>query len=153
MCGVDEAAFAAVTLMSLQQQNDAADAQEEALTTAAANSNVQTQIEQMQMNAQASDEVSLRVRQALVERSRLRVAANESGIRGNTVNRLENNVDAQAGWDLSRMETNRASRIKQSNLSNRGRQAGYRSERNQIQRGSPVIAGLQIASNSYKPKK
>lgn len=149
MCSPTLALMGMTTVMQMQQQNAAADAQEDALEDAAANSAMQTQIEQNEINDQAADQVSLRVRQALIERSRLKVAANESGIAGRTVDALSNKVDARKGWDISRITSGQASRLRQSSMNNRSRQAGYNSQRSQITRMSPVTAGLQIAGAHY----
>lgn len=145
MMGLSLATAAGTAIQTVNQQNKMADAQEKALTDASAQSATQAQIEQAQINEQATDELSLRARTALSERARLRVAAAESGVGGQTTQRVVNNPYTQAGWDMSRIRSNTQKAKQQSSLNAQGRAAGYASQASSIQRGSMAGAGLQIA--------
>lgn len=105
------------------------------------------QLQADQLNAQASEEMTQRARQARIERSRLRVAAGESGVGGLATERLINNASFQEGYDVSRIEANRQNKIKQNNLETKSIHARAQSNLNSISRPSLLGTALQIAGS------
>jgi len=98
----------------------------------------------------AETDISDRVREAQVERGRLRVASGESGLSGSR--RLANDVQFRAGTDISRIQKNAEKRTKQSKRSQAGARHQAKTNALQIKRPSLIGAGLQIggAIDKYK---
>jgi hypothetical protein len=86
--------------------------------------------QQVQINAQAVDQMSEVARKALREQAQVRVAAGESGLAGITMDRLINEPFVTAGMDIATIEANRASALKQSQLNLEGIKANTQSQLN-----------------------
>ena len=93
----------------------------------------------------AETEISDRVRQAQIERGQLRVAQGESGLTGASHNRLERDVQFQAGADISRIQKNAENRTKASKREQAGARHRAKTNALQIRRPSIIGTGLQIA--------
>ena len=152
MCDATSIAYglAIVTgAVEVDQGNKAADVQTESLQRSADNASVGSQEQVNQETAKASDQISERVRQSLIERRRLEVQANEGGISGNTVDRITGISKGNEGRDIATIESNAASRNRQLQNEGRGIQQGFANRRSQVNRPNATVTGLQIASSQY----
>lgn len=140
---VASAGFQFVTQM---QQADAA----ESSARAANQANMDAYAtQQKQINAAATDEMSDRAREAMIQRGKLRVLAAESGLTGASQLQQERQSQFDEGFDLSRIEGNRKNAQNQSYLDAQAGRAQNQSRINSIKQPSLVGAGLQIAGAYY----
>lgn len=138
---------AASAVVSYFQQDDAADAQAEAIQR---NYEQQLQVyqeQQRQNSASAAQEMSERAREAMIERARLRVISAESGLAGISTDRLMNASRFSEGQDISSIEANRRSAAQQLYNEARGLRAQAKSRINAIDRPSVLGTGLQIVGS------
>lgn len=141
-----QAGFAAAsTVMAYQGQQRAASAQAEAANSAHNASMMQLEEQRRQVNMQTSQEMSERGRQALMERGRLRAAAAEGGVGGNSISRIFGANEFNYGQDLAMMQVNNRNVMRQSAAEASGIAAQTQSRLNSIERPSLLNAGLQIA--------
>jgi hypothetical protein len=103
------------------------------------------QVQQDQVNKQATDEMSQRARETQIEAARLRVANGESGLFGNTNDRILGESYFNLGTDISSIEANRAAQQKQLIQEAKSIRANNQTQMSQIQRPSLIGTGLQIA--------
>lgn len=108
--------------------------------------------QQVQVNAQATDEATERAKQAVRDMGRMEAAFSDSGLTGNSQQRLMVEQAIQANTDQSTIERNRENKIAQTKQDAFAAQAGAKRIVNQNPRQSPIGIGLQIASagmNAY----
>lgn len=105
--------------------------------------------QQRQVNMKAADDMNTRARQALIDRGRLRAAAGESGVMGNSIDRIANEQYYVYGSDIAAIETNRANAINQTQLEKQGIRASTQGRINTTPRPSALGAGLQIAGAAF----
>jgi hypothetical protein len=107
-----------------------------------------------QINKKAADEMSDRAREAMIERGRLRVISAENGIGGNSEDQLQRQSFFDEGFDMSRIESNRAAQQRQSQLEARGVSARTQSRLNEIESKKPSLlgSGLHIAMDGVNAK-
>jgi len=112
------------------------------------NANQQIMAEQaQQIAASANNETSERKIQAHIEQAKLRVAAGESGVAGNLVDRFYQDSEMQEARDIASIETNKANRLKQNGLETQGLYARAQGQANEASSNAPSLLGtsLQIA--------
>jgi hypothetical protein len=102
--------------------------------------------QQKQITAQATDKMTERAKEAMVERGRLRAIQGESGLSGNTSDRILRESYFNEGQDIASIESNRKNSIKQSKLEAEGLRAQNQSRINSIKRPSLIGTGLQIGT-------
>jgi hypothetical protein len=90
-----------------------------------------------EVNLKAGEEMSERARAAMFQRSRLAVIGSESGLEGNTADRLERQTFFDEGFDITMLDVNRQ---------RAQRQIEREKEAATIRRDS-TIAGIQFPSN------
>lgn len=98
-----------------------------------------------QTNKQSIDEMSVRAREAMIESARLRAFSGESGLGGTSNDRIENESAFNLGTDISSIESNRQSTLRQLFQEGREDRAHSTSKINAIKRPSLIGTGLQIA--------
>lgn len=103
------------------------------------------QTQYAQTNKQAMEEMSIRARENLIENARLRAFAGESGLAGISNDRIQNESMFNFGTDISSIESNRQSSLRQLYREGRETRAGATSRINQMPRPSLIGTGLQIA--------
>lgn len=133
------------TIVQYQQGKKDARSLQEAATAAYENDKVAQQLQNQQILDASRQEITQRAKSALIERSRLRTAAGESGTVGSSVNRVIQQPNQDAGFDIAAMVGNRESRTMQAHLERQASYARYKSRLNQATPPSPLVAGLQIA--------
>lgn len=101
--------------------------------------------QQKQINQQATDEETLRMREARVELGRMRTMGAESGLAGINAGRLEGEVEFNAGSDVSTISANRTARQNQLTAEAEGLRAGSSARLASIKQPSLIGTGLQIA--------
>jgi hypothetical protein len=102
--------------------------------------------QQKQITANATDKMTDRAKEAMIERGRLRAIQGESGLSGNTQDRIMRESYFNEGTDISAIEGNRKSAIKQSKLDAEGLRASNQSRINSVKQPSLIGAGLQIGT-------
>lgn len=135
-----------------QQGKQAAKAQDTANRANYEQSMVTANEQQRQINAKSADEMYDRARQALIDRGRLRAASGESGVMGNSLDRITNEQYFVYGSDIASIEANRSNAINQSQLEKQGIRANIQGRINTTERPSKLGTGLQIAGaalNAY----
>lgn len=145
MCEPTTVLTIASTAFSFVQQAQQASQNDAAIEAAYNNSLIGYAQQQKQINAAATDEMSDRAREALIERGRLRVAAAESGVTGNSTDQLERQSLFDEGFDMARIEGNRKNAQAQAYQDAKAGQAGAQSRVASVKRPSLIGAGLQIA--------
>ena len=145
MLAIASAATAATSYVSGQQTAQA--------TAKAAQENMNAQMEQNsvrqeEINKQSANDATERSKQAEIERGRMRVVAGESGALGTSQDRLINDSLFQEGTDLSTIEANRQSSIKQTNVDANALKAQNQSAANLAYSKAPTLVGtgLQIGA-------
>lgn len=98
-------------------------------------------------NRAASDAKSARAREAKIEQGRLRVITGESGLAGNSNDKILEEGMFNEGFDIATIEANRQSQLKQIQMDAQGDRAASNRRANQIQSPSLIGAGLQIAGH------
>jgi hypothetical protein len=147
MCDMNLAMLAiSVVKAGSEYFNDAnnAERQEDAIV---ANLDAQNQAiseQQGQINDQATDKMGERAREALIERGRLKAIQGESGLIGNTQDRVVGESYFNESQDMASIEKNRLNAIKQSELDRKGINTRGQGQLNQVKQPSLIGAGLQI---------
>lgn len=135
------------------QQGQQAKANRKALQSDYAQQMDTLQTQYKQTNQQATDEMSQRAREAMIERARLRVAGGESGLFGGSNDRIVNESSFNEGTDMASIESNRQNSLRQIEQEGRGIRAGSVSQMSRIQRPSLIGTGLQIAGQAVETGK
>ena len=148
LAGIAIAVSAASAGLSYMQQSKQADRQE-----AAVNENYNQQMEtykvqQGQEQKSATDEMSARARQSMIESSRLKAVSGESGLAGHSIDRAQNESQFNLGTDLTSIENNRMSTQKQLYQNAMGIRGSANSQLAQIVHPSLIGTGLQIAGDA-----
>lgn len=99
-------------------------------------------------NKRSVDEKSTRAIQAQIERGRLRVTTGESGLAGNSNDKILEESLFNEGFDIASIEANRQSKNKQALLERKGLIASSQRRLNNIKKPSLIGAGLQIAGSA-----
>lgn len=86
-------------------------------SNAAAQDYMAVDAQQQEINQQAAQDQTQRAMMAMRERAALRVASGESGVAGISTDMQEKDTFMSQGQDAATIETNRANKIKQSQLS------------------------------------
>lgn len=133
------------TLIQYEEDRSAANKQADSVKTAYKDSDAQAQERYKQINADAAEKQSERARQARIERSRIAVAAGESGLAGFNAARLEGEAEGAYGRDATRIESDRVAHERASTLEVQGIRNRAQSDLNRIKYPSLVQSGLQIA--------
>lgn len=135
------------TVLAVKGQQEMAKQQEDSIEESARLSNETTQKQYNQIQEQNTDEVSQVARAAMVEQARMRVAAGEAGIAGNTVDAAMGNSEFNAAEAIAGIGKNTRNNLSQSYLNARAGDAQYKSQMNSIKQPDWVGAGLQIAGS------
>jgi hypothetical protein len=98
-----------------------------------------------QTNKQATDEMSVKAREVMIETARLRVLGGESGLAGGSNDRIENESQFNLGTDIAAIESNRRNTLNQLYEEGKSLRAGSQAQIRQVQRPSLIGTGLQIA--------
>ena len=106
------------------------------------------QLQYDQTNKQATDEMSVRAREAMIESARLRAISGESGLAGISNDRIQNESMFNLGTDIASIESNRQASLKQLHQEGKAIRSGNQSQINQIKRPSLIGTGLQIAGSA-----
>jgi hypothetical protein len=130
---------------SFVQQGQQAKSQRRAMEANYAQQMDTLQQQYKQTNQQATDEMSARAREAMIERARLRVAGGESGLSGNSNDRIVNESSFNEGFDIASIESNRQNSLRQIENEGKGIRSGNITEMSRIQKPSLIGTGLQIA--------
>jgi hypothetical protein len=139
---------AAQTTLSIQAQNDSAEASAKAANDAAISDYQQLEEQARQIGVQGAGENLERTRQALRERSRLRVAMGEAGVEGNSPLREVANSFLQEGFDKGIINTNVKNRLNQTRMETSAVFSAAKSRINQAKASvvNPAQAVLQIGA-------
>jgi hypothetical protein len=135
---------AAQTFVQADATRKASNQQADYARSQNAQNDAASQLQQVQIAEQSSQQMTERARQALIERGRLNAIAADLG-GGNNVQRLGFGIEQGFGQDLATLEANRQSAIQQSQ---RSKEAGNRSTANGIAalpENNPLGMALQIA--------
>ena len=106
------------------------------------------QEQQSQVNKNATDQMSQRARENAIQAARIRAVSGESGLSGNTNDRILGESMFNFGTDVSSIESNRLAQQRQLNQEAKGIRAGTQTTMSQIQRPSLIGTGLQIAGSA-----
>ena len=109
-------------------------------------------VQQAQVNKQATDEMSVRAREAMIETARLRVLGGESGLAGGSNDRIENESQFNLGTDIASIESNRRNSLNQLHQEGKAIRASGQGQINTIKRPSLIGTGLQIAGAAIDAK-
>lgn len=134
------------TLATLADTAQQAEAAEDSLEAEAANQAQAIEEQQEQISKKATDEMQERSQQAAIERGRLRAIQAESGLIGNTQDRIIGESYFNESQDIASIEANRKNEITQSNRNLQGLGASTQSKLNSIKQPSYLGAGLQIGT-------
>jgi len=104
-------------------------------------------IKARQEGEEASQQMSERALEARKERSRLNVAAGESGLGGLLTERFQDQSIFDEGFDIAAIESNRAAVSDQNKLEREGINAKGLSQINSLDRPSALDIGLNIAGS------
>lgn len=146
---------AASAVAGYSGQRQQAKAQEQAAADAYQENQQALNVQQVQSNERASQEMSARAREAMVQRGRLRAIAAEGG-GGNGMARIMGEVNLASSTDMATIERNRVMHEQQSQLQKRGMQTRAQSEINMSKRPSQVGLALDLMQsglsgyNTYK---
>lgn len=122
-----------------------ADAQEAAIEASQQATELANAAQIEELNGSTMDEKSDLAREAMVRRGQLRVATGESGVGGLVVDSLMQDVDAQTGRAISRVEENRLRGIEQIRRGAASSAANNQSRMSAINRPSWLQTGAQVA--------
>ena len=106
------------------------------------------QEQQTQVNKNSIDQMSQRARENMIEASRIRAVYGESGLAGNTNDRILGESYFNFGTDVSSIESNRLAQQRQLNQEAKSIRAGAQTQMSQIPRPSLIGTGLQIAGST-----
>jgi hypothetical protein len=100
-----------------------------------------------QTNKQATDEMSVRAREAMIESARLRAFSGESGLAGISNDWIQNESAFNLGTDISSIESYRQASLRQLYQEGREVRAQTTSKINEVMKNRPSLigTGLQIA--------
>lgn len=101
-----------------------------------------------EINSSALAEKSDVAREALIRKGQLRVATGEAGLQGLLVDSLMQDVDAQTGRAMGRVEENRRRGIKQIGRDNQSAYASAQSRANQIEYPSLATTAAGVAGDA-----
>lgn len=132
------------TLATLADTAQQANANEDALIADANNQVEAIGEQQEQISKKAIDEKQDRSQQAAIERGRLRAIQAESGLIGNTQDRIIGESYFNESTDIASIEANRQNEIDQSNRQLKGVTTRAQSNLNAVKQPSYLGAGLQI---------
>lgn len=136
------------TLYQADQQNKLADRQEQVIHRNQILENAQVSQQYDQQNREAMNQTSQRYQEYMVDMGRLRAAGAESGLLGNTNEKLADTVTNKAESDMATIESNRQAAVQNTNYQG---QAAYQKAQGQlanVQRPSTIGTGLQIAGEA-----
>ena len=137
---------------SYMQQNQQAKSQGKAARANYDQQMLTYQEQQTQVNKNSIDQMSQRARENMIQAARIRAVSGESGLAGNTNDRILNENSFNFGTDVSSIESNRLAQQRQLNNEAKGIRAGTQTTMSQIQRPSLIGTGLQIAGEAVKAK-
>src|SRR5688500_9871632 len=106
IAGATLAIGAASAVTSHMQQAKQAKATERAIQDNYAHQMESLNLQYDQTNKQATDEMSVRAREAMIESARLRAFSGESGLAGVSNDRMQNESAFNLGTDISSIESN-----------------------------------------------
>lgn len=131
-----------------------ASAAQDAINADAHNQAKAIEEQQAQISKNATDQMQERSQQAAIERGRLRAIQAESGLIGNTQDRIIGESYFNEATDIASIEANRKNSIEQSNRQLQGVTTSAQSKLNSIKQPSLLGAGLQIgtAYATYKQR-
>ncbi len=138
----------ASSVMGFVQQSQQASAQTKAIKANYAQQTEALKLQYDQTNKQATDEMSMRAREAMIESARLRAVSGESGLFGLSNDRIQNESAFNLGTDIASIESNRLATVKQLHQEGLETRANTASRINQITRPSLIGTGLQIAGTA-----
>ncbi len=136
---------AAAAVASTVAASDAARSNAHLAEQSAALQNSAIQDQRTQTNAQAADQMNERAKQAMRDAGTLNTIFADSGLSGNTQDRLVTESAATASQDIATMERNRAAGITQTSEEAAGVRARAQSQINSVRQPSLIGTGLQIA--------
>lgn len=144
----------ATTLLNLADTAQQAGAAQDAINADAVNQAKAIEEQQAQISKNATDQMQERSQQAAIERGRLRAIQAESGLIGNTQDRIIGESYFNEATDIAAIEANRKNSIEQSNRQLQGITTSAQSKLNSIKQPSLLGAGLQIgtAYATYKQR-
>ena len=145
MCDPVTALTAAGSLLGFMQQSKAADSQEKAYRENYESQAAATQEQRVETQQQAAQQVSVRAREAMIERSRLEAAGLANGVHGLSVDAALREVDVNAAADVAAINANRESAQRQLSRGLEGARNNTTSRISSITRPSLAGVGLQIA--------
>lgn len=133
--------------MSFMQQSSQAKMQRKAVQDNYAQQMQALNLQYDQTNKQATDEMSVRAREAMIESARLRAFSGESGLAGISNDRIQNESALNLGTDISSIESNRQASLRQLYQEGREVRAQTTSKINEVMKNRPTLigTGLQIA--------
>ncbi len=114
--------------------------------------NAGLEAQQHQADQQATEQMVERSRRAVAEIGQMNAIFADTGVSGNTHDRLVNEAQANADADLTTIERNRQNRATQNDFEGAAIQAQAQARINSAPRPSIIGTGLQIASDYYKNK-
>jgi len=135
--------------MQYQAQNAMAAANEKSTLASYQAQMGQLQLQRGQINQQASENESEVAKAEQAKMAQLRVAAGESGVSGNSVERSANELTQSLSQDNATLEGNRKNTINQTSAQALGIRAQSQSQMNSVRRGNLVESGLKIATAYY----
>lgn len=102
--------------------------------------------QQRQINSQAADKMNERAKQAKIEQGRLRTIQGESGLSGNSQDRVLGESLFNEGTDIASIEGNREASIKQSRMQAQATRSSSRNSLASVNQPSLIGTGLQIGT-------
>lgn len=136
---------AATAVAGYAQQQQQADKQEASVRQGYAANLNQLQVQQTQINQQATDKASAASLEALRETGRLRAIGGDAGALGASFDRQTNEVEMNTGQNIAAIEANRVSAESQATAEGMAAQARATMQLNSIKQPSLIGTGLQIA--------
>jgi hypothetical protein len=149
MCGVPQAMLGLQVVSSLSGAMSGADAAQQQMDAASSNLNnqlYQNSVKQVQVNAQATDKMSQRARDAELANGRINAVSGESGIALNG-DVLSRDSEMSKGMDMATIESNRKNGIVQTEWDAQTYKSQAQDRINKAQSSAPTLlgTGLQIA--------
>lgn len=150
MCSIPQAVVAGIqiasTLVQASAQKNTANYQTQAIAQNYALQTAQTYQEYQQRQQQTMEQMSQRAKESWVEEGRLQAAMGESGFQaGGTDQRILNEAQTNAAYDISTLENNRLKAQEQTHVQGLSNQAQAQSQYNSVKQPSSLGVGLQIA--------
>jgi hypothetical protein len=135
----------AQTVMQTAAGQEQARAQQRAINASHDNQQALQNAQALQINKQATEQMSETARELAHARAMARVAAGESGVSGQSVDMVERDFTMRGSQNMAAIEANRASSIAQNRMEARGIRANAQSKANTIDYPTWIGAGLKIA--------